>query len=156
VSNKGLGTNIVCQIGIVVENIDRAIEAYSEIFNQPMPEVSVTAPLEKAHTRYRGEPTEARAKLAFFDMGQVNVELIEPIGGPSTWRDFLEENGEGVHHIAFFVDDTEEAVAFLETKGVDVVQQGDYTGGRYTYLDSTPQLAVMLELLENFDQEEEA
>jgi 4-hydroxyphenylpyruvate dioxygenase-like putative hemolysin len=84
-------------------------------------------------------------------MGQVSLELIEPIGGPSTWREFLDQRGEGVHHIAFVVRDTDEVVELLEGKGVGVIQQGDYTGGRYTYVDSAPTLGVILELLENFE-----
>jgi 4-hydroxyphenylpyruvate dioxygenase-like putative hemolysin len=83
-------------------------------------------------------------------MGQVSLELIEPLGGPSTWKDFLDEKGEGVHHIAFMVEGTDEVVARLETQGVSLVQQGYYTGGMYSYLDSAAKLGVILELLENF------
>jgi methylmalonyl-CoA/ethylmalonyl-CoA epimerase len=151
-NSQGIGSNVVCQIGLVVRDIDRSIADYSRVFGLPKPEVIVTEGQEGAHTRYRGEPTGARAKLAFFDMGQVSLELIEPIGGPSTWQEFLDERGEGVHHIAFFVEDTDQVVAFLEANGIAVVQQGDYTGGRYTYVDSAPALGVILELLENVSE----
>ena len=149
-NNQGIGSNVVCQVGLIVRDIERSIEAYSRVFGVPKPEFVVTDGQETAHTRYRGEPTDARAKLAFFSMGQVTLELIEPIGGPSTWQEFLDEKGEGVHHIAFFVEDTDQAVESLEGNGIRVVQQGDYTGGRYTYVDSAPALSVVLELLENF------
>lgn len=148
--NAALGTHIVCQVGLIVRDIERSIETYSRVFGMPEPEIVVTDGSEIAHTRFRGEPTDARAKLAFFEMGQVSLELIEPIGGPSTWQEFLDEKGEGVHHIAFIVEDTDAVVKFLEREGVGVVQQGDYTGGRYTYLDSASVLGVVLELLENF------
>ncbi len=49
------------------------------------------------------------------------------------------------------VQGTDKVVAFLEGKGINVVQQGHYTGGMYTYVDSAPSLGVILELLENFD-----
>jgi methylmalonyl-CoA/ethylmalonyl-CoA epimerase len=149
--NAALGTHIVCQVGLIVRDIERSIETYSRVFGTPKPEIVVTDGPEIAHTRFKGQPTDARAKLAFFEMGQVSLELIEPVGGPSTWQEFLDEKGEGVHHIAFIVEDTDEAVKFLEEEGVGVVQQGDYTGGRYTYLDSASALGVVLELLENFD-----
>ena len=149
--NAALGTHIVCQVGLIVRDIERSIETYSRVFGIPKPGIIVTDGPEIAHTRFRGEPTDARAKLAFFEMGQVSLELIAPIGGPSTWREFLDEKGEGVHHIAFVVKDTDEAVKFLEGEGVGVMQQGDYTGGRYTYLDSASTLGVVLELLENLD-----
>jgi len=151
-NDQGIGTNVVCQVGLVVRDIERSIEAYSRIFGLSKPECMVTDGQEIAHTRYRDEPTDARAKLAFFDMGQVSLELIEPIGGPSTWQAFLDERGEGVHHIAFVMEDTDRTVAFLEQNDIHVIQQGDYTGGCYTYVDSASDLGVILELLENFSE----
>jgi methylmalonyl-CoA/ethylmalonyl-CoA epimerase len=150
-NNQGIGSNIVCQVGLIVRDIERSAEAYSRVFGVPKPEVIATGEQEVAHTKYRGEPTDARAKLAFFTMGQVTLELIEPIGGPSTWQEFLDGQGEGVHHIAFFVKDTDRVVTFLEQNDIAVIQQGDYAGGRYTYVDSAPSLGVILELLENFE-----
>lgn len=150
-NDRGLGTNTICQVGLIVRDIERSVQAYSQILGMPKPEIIVTDAPEIAHTRFRGRPTQARARLAFFELGQVSLELIEPIGGPSTWREFLDQRGEGVHHIAFVVRDTDEVVELLEGKGVGVIQQGDYTGGRYTYVDSAPTLGVILELLENFE-----
>ena len=150
-SEQGLGTNIVCQVGLIVRDVERSAETYSQVFGLPKPDVIITDPVDVAKTAYRGEPTSARAKLAFFHMGQVSLELIEPVGGPSTWQEFLDEHGEGVHHIAFRIKSTDKVVAYLEGKGIEVVQQGYYTGGMYTYVDSAPALGTILELLENFD-----
>ena len=150
-SKQALGSNVVCQVGLIVRDIEKSAEAYSQIFRMPKPSVIITDAPEVAKTTYKGDLTSAQAKLAFFQMGQVALELIEPISGPSTWQEFLDEKGEGVHHIAFMVQGTDEVVAFLEEKGISMVQQGYYTGGMYTYVDSTPALGVILELLENFD-----
>ena len=148
--DQGLGTSVVCQVGVIVRDVEKSAEAYSQVFGLPKPQVGITDVPEVAKTQYRGEPTSARAKLAFFDMGQVSLELIEPVGGPSTWQEFLDENGEGVHHIAFKIKGTDQVVAFLEGHGIQVVQQGYYTGGMYTYVDSGPVLGTILELLEDF------
>lgn len=149
-SPSALGTHLVCQIGLVVRDIVQAAERYSRLFGLPMPEIITTDPYEVARTMYRGEPTQARAKLAFFQLGQVALELIEPVGGPSTWQRFLEEKGEGVHHIAFVVQNTPAITEALAAMGMPVEQQGYYTGGMYTYIDSARELGVILELLENF------
>jgi methylmalonyl-CoA/ethylmalonyl-CoA epimerase len=146
----GIGTNLVCQIGLVVKDIEKSAAAYCDILGLPKPNVIITGEREEAQTVFRGQPTEARAKLAFFDMGQVQIELIEPDGNPSTWQEVLDEKGEGVHHIAFIIKDSDKVVAYLESKGGELVQQGQYTGGMYSYVDTTPQLHVVLELLENF------
>jgi len=145
------GSSTMCQVGLVVKDVEKSAKAYAELFGTEVPEIIVTDPEEKAHTRYRGEPTQARARLAFFDMGSLSLELIEPVGGPSTWKEFLDEKGEGVHHIAFHIKGTDEVVEGLEEKGIPVVQQGDYTGGRYTYVSSEKALSVIVELLENLD-----
>lgn len=146
-----LGKQPVVQVGLIVRDIEKSLDAYMEVFGlEQRPSVQITDTVETAHTRYKGEPTEARAKLAFIPMGQVTIELIEPVGKPSTWQDFLDQHGEGVHHIAFNVEGTDEIVSVLQGQGVPLVQRGDYTGGMYTYLDSEAKLGVMLELLENF------
>jgi len=144
-----LGTNVVAQIGIVVRDIERTAGRYAEFFGIEKPKWSWTDPAEKAGTEYRGQPTGARAKLAFIDAGQLQIELIEPDGQPSTWRQFLDEHGEGVHHIAFFVKGMKDRIGVLNAHGMPLVQKGEYTGGRYAYLDSFDQLKVMIELLEN-------
>lgn len=144
-----LGSRVICQIGLVVRDIEKSARAYAGLFGVDAPEWFLTDPEEKAHTRYRGQPTKGRAKLAFFQLGSVSLELIEPVGGPSTWQEFLETKGEGVHHMAFHIKGMDEQVTILETKGMPLVQRGDYKGGCYAYIDSAPQLGVLLELLEN-------
>lgn len=148
----GMGTHVVTQVAIVVKDMDKAIETYSRIFGLPKPDVQLTD-AENAHATYRGASTNAQAKLAFFHMGQVDIELIEPVGTDSVWYEVLAEKGEGVHHIAFQIKGTDEVTAFLDKNGIPTIQQGQYTGGMYSYVDSAPQLGVMLELLENFDQD---
>jgi len=147
-----LGNRIVTQVGIIVEDIEQSVDTYSRIFDVEKPPIIVTDSYEKDHTTYKGQPSNAKAKLAFFNMGQVQIELIEPIGEPSAWKEHLDKSGESVHHIAFVVPDTDKAVEFLSERGMIVEQQGDYTGGggRYTFVNSVPQLGVRIELLENF------
>jgi methylmalonyl-CoA/ethylmalonyl-CoA epimerase len=146
-----LGNNIVTQIGIIVRDIETKARAWSSILGLPMPEIIITDTLDKTRAEYNGKPTTARAKLAFFHMGQLDVELIEPIGEPSTWKDQLDQHGDGLHHIAFQIKGMQEKVTYLSSQGVPLVQRGEYTGGRYAYLDGVPQLGTILELLENDD-----
>ncbi|MHB9131265.1 MAG: VOC family protein [Armatimonadota bacterium] len=146
---RDFSNNAICQVAIIVRDIEKAAKTYSEVFGLPMPTINLTDPEEQAQTKYYGEPTPAQAKLAFFQMGALSLELIEPVGGPSTWQAFLDEHGEGVHHIAFMVNGMNQVVNFLDEKGMPTAQRGEYTGGRYAYIDSMPQLGVILELLEN-------
>lgn len=153
-SNQDLKVEMICQVGFIVRDIDRAAQKFSEIFGFPKPPIIVTPGFERAKTKYDGQPSDATAKLAFFNTGQLQIELIEPDEKPSVWRDFLDQHGEGVHHIAFQVKDTEKVVQHLAGYDVDVVQQGLYSdgSGMYTYLDSSLQLGVSIELLQSFNE----
>lgn len=146
---NALGTNIVTQVGIVVRDIEARARAWSDILGLPMPAIIVTDGYDQARTEHLGQPSTARARLAFFNMGQVSVELIEPIGEPSTWKDHLDQHGDSLHHIAFVIKGMGEKIAYLDAQGVPLIQRGEYTGGRYAYLDGVAQLGAVLELLEN-------
>ncbi|MGE5528523.1 MAG: VOC family protein [Patescibacteria group bacterium] len=146
----GPGGNTVRQIGLIVRDIERSARVYADLFGVAVPPITVTDPPAFSHAEYMGKPTEARAKLAFFQLGQVSLELIEPIGGPSTWRDFLESKGEGLHHVAFEVQGMDGVLADMAARGYPLIQRGDYTGGRYAYLDTQDALGAILELLENY------
>ncbi|GGE28790.1 lactoylglutathione lyase [Pullulanibacillus camelliae] len=144
-----LGTKVITQIGILVEDIEKTSQAYADFFGIDKPQWSLTDTVDIAQTEYKGQSSEARAKLAFFDMGSLQLELIEPDQHPSTWRDHLNEHGEGPHHIAFIVDGMKEKIQLLESTHMPLVQKGEYTGGRYAYMDTFKDLKIMFELLEN-------
>ncbi|KWX78235.1 VOC family protein [Paenibacillus jilunlii] len=144
-----LGNHVITQIGILVNDIEKVSRAYADFFGLEKPDIVVTDTADIAQTRYNGGKTEARAKLAFFDMGSLQLELIEPDHQPSTWRDYLNEHGEGPHHIAFAVEGMKEKIMLLEGKGFPLQQKGEYTGGRYAYMDTFKELKVLVELLEN-------
>lgn len=140
---------VVTQIGFIVNNIEETTRSFADFFGVEVPEIVWTGEFEDAQQHYKGEPIESRAKQSFFEMENIQLELIEPDEGPSTWRDHLEEHGEGLHHIAFVVDDMKQTVKKMEGLNIPVIQKGEYQGGRYAYLDSFDRLKVILELLEN-------
>ncbi|MDQ0229007.1 VOC family protein [Metabacillus malikii] len=148
-NNGVLGTNVIAQIGILVHDIETVSQSYAEFFGVEKPQWSWTDPIDVAQTEFEGAPSEARSKLAFFDMGSLQLELIEPDEHPSTWRNHLNEHGEGPHHIAFIINGMKEKVTLMEGKNMPLVQKGEYTGGRYAYMDTFKDLKIMLELLEN-------
>jgi len=144
-----LGNNFITQIGILVHDIEKTSQAYADFFGVDKPEWSLTDTVDRAQTEYRNQSTEARAKLAFFNMGSLQLELIEPDRNPSTWREYLDEHGEGPHHIAFVINGMKEKVTLMEKNQMPLLQKGEYTGGRYAYMDTFKDLKIILELLEN-------
>ncbi|MGI5885084.1 MAG: VOC family protein [Candidatus Spyradocola sp.] len=145
-----LGTKIVTQIGFVVNDIEKTSKAFADFLGVETPAWSLTDTIDKTHGEFNGEPCAARAKLAFFHVGEnLDIELIEPDQTPSVWRNVLNEKGEGVHHIAFVINGMKEKILALEGNGMKLLQRGEYTGGRYAYIDCVDQLKTIVELLEN-------
>ena len=134
----------------MVNDIEKTSQAFADFLGVEKPQWSLTDTIDKTHGEFNGEPCPARAKLAFFHVGEtLDIELIEPDETPSVWRNVLNEKGEGVHHIAFVVNGMKEKILALEGNGMKLLQRGEYTGGRYAYIDCVDQLKTIVELLEN-------
>ncbi|HHT87391.1 MAG TPA: VOC family protein [Clostridiales bacterium] len=144
-----MGTNVVTQIGILCHDIEKTAQDYADLFGVEKPQISITDTREIAKTEYLGEPTPARTKQAFFNVGpNLTIELLEPDHEPSTWRHDLDTYGEGVHHIAFVINGMKTIVEKFERNGMKEIQKGEWIGGRYSYIDAKDRLKVTLELLE--------
>ncbi len=144
-----LGNNKVMQVGVIVENIDDAVQAWSRLLGVEPPSITLTDSFAVSNAHYQGKPTPAQARLAFFDLGQVALELIQPIGEPSTWNDQLVAHDSSLHHIAFEIKGMDEHLGELAQHGLPLIQRGEYTGGRYAYVDGQRQFGAVIELLEN-------
>jgi methylmalonyl-CoA/ethylmalonyl-CoA epimerase len=139
----------ISQVGIVVRNADQVAAKFSALTGLPIPAPIITDTYEKAHTEFRGSLSNARAKLIIFTLGPMSVEFIEPLEGESTWREFLDQHGEGMHHIAFNVKDCALGTEQAARLGAPLVQKGDFTGGHYAYIDATGSIGTIVELLDN-------
>ncbi|MEM1509546.1 MAG: VOC family protein [Thermofilaceae archaeon] len=137
----------VVQVSVVVRNIEQVAENWARLLGVEKPKVIETEEWDRTHMMYRGEPSSGRAKLAFFNFENIVLELIEPVGGPSTWSEFLEKHGPGIHHIAFEVRDMDKGISKLEESGGELVQRGNFTGGSYAYVDACTTLGAIIELL---------
>ena len=135
------------QIGLAVKDIEKSRAAWSKLLGVEEPRIVETESWESTHMTFRGKPSEARAKLTFFKLENIVIEIIQPIGGPSTWRNFLEKHGEGIHHVAFQVDDLQQTLEKFRRMGIEAEQKGDYKGGYYIYLNSKDKLGVTIEAL---------
>ena len=148
--NGFLGTSIVCQVGILVNDIEKSSQEFADFLGMDKPKWSWTGSYEDAKTEFMGQPSAARCKLAFFKVGsQLDIELLEPDNEPSTWRNDLNKNGEGVHHLAFFIKGMNEKIQLCEKNGMKLLQKGEYPGGRYAYIDANNTIKTLVELLEN-------
>lgn len=140
----------IIQIAIVVKDLDKAIDAWSSVLGVKPSRVTETGELEETRMRFMGSPSRGRAKLAFFNLNNIVLELIEPIDGPSTWSEFLGKYGQGLHHIAFDISDKPECIDRIIEGGGSIQQEGMFKGGRYIYIDARESLGAIIELLEHY------
>jgi len=139
------------QVGIIVDDIEKEVATWSELLGlEEVPGISIASGHDSRPTMYRGLPTNATAKLAFFHLDNITIELIEPDGKPSTWQEFLDNNGPGIHHIAFNVPEMDAAVESLDKFGIEEVQHGGWGTGEYSYVDGGEKLSLIIELLEHY------
>jgi hypothetical protein len=116
------------------------------------PEMSITHPVLHA-LEYRGKPANFKSRLGWMRHGTVVYEWIIPEKGPSTWHDHLEKHGEGVHHLAFNVDDMDRAIAEWKQAGYPYVMGGAWGEpgkrgyGRFAYMDAQAAGGIDIELL---------
>jgi methylmalonyl-CoA/ethylmalonyl-CoA epimerase len=134
--------NRVDQIGVVVRDVDKSVEYYETFFGK---DTFVVVEGEEPAVLADGREIRIKGKLAFAQLGPTQLELIEIKDGPSIHVEFLESQGEGIHHIAVYVSGFDKQIERFREKGVAVLQQGQGMR-RYAYMDTKP---VILELIEN-------
>lgn len=88
------------QIGIVVKDIDKTIEYYKKVLGLG-PFLRPDIIYKEKH--YYGKPVNSEWVMGFCSLGSVELEIIQSITDPIIYHDFLQEKGEGIHHLAFNV-----------------------------------------------------
>ena len=136
------------QIGIVVEDMDKAIEYYSSVFGWGPFEVRDFGSMPYT---YRGQVSNAHLKLAFAKSGPLEIELIQVLEGETPHTEFLKRRGEGIQHLRFHVDDLDGMLADLAKDGIRPVwgHKVPQLGISFAYLDSDQIGGVMFELIED-------
>jgi len=145
-----LGTRRATQVCVIVNDVEASKKKYAEFLGVEVPPTVGLGDFAVTQTEYMGKPApEISNKMAFFSLESLQFELIEPNEAKSTWRDFLEEKGEGIHHIAFEVEDLQKSIQDCKDYGLVLTQWGHYGDGSggYAYLDATKELGCFIELL---------
>ena len=128
--------NRIAHLGIVVKSLDAALDLFTEAL-----------PLDLVHTEdYQG------MKIGFISVGDSSIELLQDVSGSSSIKKFLDNNGEGIHHIAFEVDDIEQAVTELKEKGVKLIDEKPRAGAHgmsVAFMHPKATHGVLMELVQH-------
>jgi methylmalonyl-CoA/ethylmalonyl-CoA epimerase len=130
------------QIAIAVKDLETVAKHYWDILGiGPWHIYEWEAPLVYDR-KYQGQPVWAREKIALTQVGGVQLELVQPVEGPSIYQDWVDVHGEGLHHLNFLVDDVDEAAKILSEEGFPSLQSGRFEpkdqNGAYNYIDIKP------------------
>lgn len=96
-------------IGIAVKDVEEAVKIYTDALGLAVEDIEVVA--------------HRHIKVAIVPVGENRIELIQPMSPDIKLAKFLEEKGEGLHHLALQVDDIEKVLEDLENKGVPLLDR---------------------------------
>jgi len=123
----------IMQVGVVVRDMDKAIKRLSSLGMGPFE--SWLLPPDREEW-YRGQPHKANVKISMAQVGNVQLELIEPLEARSVHKEFLDGKGEGIQHVMFAVKDLEKELARLTKEGaIELLHAKLPDGTELAYLD---------------------
>ena len=135
------------QVGVVVRDIDRAVEFYERLGVGPFEEGPSAHTLERKI--YGREAPDVKVKGLIAQMGPIEFELLQPVEGRGVQAEFLEKHGEGVVHLCAHTDDLDRDVADLTALGYEVISSGLLDdGGKFAYFDTREVGGLVLELFQ--------
>ncbi len=79
---------------------------------------------------FRGKPAQYSMKLCLAFTGNMMWEIVQPLTGPNLYDEFLDQHGEGIHHVAFACDDLawDERIKSFQERGFEMIQSGVWQG----------------------------
>ncbi|MBW2368167.1 MAG: VOC family protein [Deltaproteobacteria bacterium] len=144
----------ILQVGIVVRDVVKTAKRYSEIFG-----IGPWAFFDGGGSDYilHDQPrnVESALRMGFAKLGRLEIELLQPLYGPSTHMEFLQTRGEGVHHLSFdAVDNRREFVSALKGHGIEIEMEASVAGAyTATYMSTQKHLGTFFEALEVVSEE---
>ena len=144
----GIQLKRLVQIGIVVADLDHTTKLLTSLFGIGPFRFVEWPDRPESKYYYRGAEERIRIKQAFVQLGEVEVEIIQPLEGHNDYQDFLDETGGGIHHLLFEVPDIDPVIQELAKSGVTVLQAGTgiRPGTRWALLDTQKLLGFLVEL----------
>lgn len=137
----------VLKIGIIVKDVDKVVKTYADSY-----EIGPWSIFELNSDNVKdmiinNKNTNYRIKIARANIGDIEIELIQPLDNLSLFAKYLKEYGEGLHHIAYQVENLDEAMKFFKQRKIGVYQSGNWLGKYiYTYINSEKDLAHIAEI----------
>jgi hypothetical protein len=150
---RAAGTAAVHQVGVVVADLDAAVAAHSHMCDCTTDDwrFDVFGRDSVEELTVRGAPAAFSMRLAFHGSAP-ELELIQPLAGPSIYAEWLAAGAGGLHHLAVAVTSLERATAAMERAGFSTLQAGHGFApagrGGFAYFDTVAALGYFIEAVE--------
>ena len=139
----------VDQLGFVFKDTEKQAELMQNILG--LPKFIFTDPV--AHPlQFRGRESQVTIQIAISRLGNTQIELIKWIDGECSYKEFLDQGKEGLHHIAVYVDDADPYIEEFKKNGIGILQSGHVLNVRFTHLDTEEKFGCIVELLEQISR----
>jgi len=137
-------------VSVMVKDIDKAIEYYGTLGVGPFPPTIGPKGVSLIDQSLRGQKSDFVMDLRYAEsgLGGLKFEIVQPLEGESIYKEFLDKKGEGVHHLAFVVDDLNKEIAEMAERGFNVIQTGQTARGKFAYFDTNTVGGVVIELIQ--------
>jgi catechol 2,3-dioxygenase-like lactoylglutathione lyase family enzyme len=140
----------ITQVAIVVKDLRKTMEAYTKVMGWKPWYVYEHKPPILHHTLLHGKPVTCSTLGAEVHCNPIDFEILQPLEGPSIYREFLEEKGEGLHHVSVVspTGDVDAALENFKKDGFEILMEGRLGENlRFYYLDTDPVLKIITETL---------
>lgn len=136
----------IMQLAWVVRDLEEAAPRFSKIYGAG-PFV-LSRHIRVGNPLHRGQPVKTDFSTAIAQAGAVQIELIQQHDdGPSVYRDTIRAGQEGFHHVGVIVPDVAAEVARYAALGFPVALSGSFAGADFAYVDTSPAIGHMTEIL---------
>jgi len=127
----------IAHIGIAVKSLEDSLPFYRDVL--------------KVNVEAIEEVESEKVKVAFLQVGETHLELLEPLEDDSPIQKFIEKRGEGIHHVALEVDDINERLTDMRENGIRLINEEPKDGAgnaQIAFLHPKSTNGVLYELCE--------
>jgi methylmalonyl-CoA/ethylmalonyl-CoA epimerase len=138
----------ITQVAVVVRDLRKTMESYRKTLGWEPWSVYEHKPPSLHHTTLHGKPVEYTMLGAEVHCNPVDFEILEPLDGPSIYKEFLEQHGEGLHHVSVVSpkEDVHAALNDFKRQGIEVAMSGRLGDDiEFYYMDTEPILKMVAE-----------
>ena len=135
--NEVCTVNHIDHVAIAVKDINAALEFFQSIFDAPPSEISVMP--------------EHGVKASLIQIGQTRIEILEALDPDNAVGRFVQNKGEGLHHLALNVSGLQDKLNFLNAQGLQLIDKEPREGlsGKVAFVHPRSVFGVLTELVEN-------